>query len=100
LAAVTQSAALLKKGYVELEPLIAVVDKEVCTWCGECENTCPYSAISKEDYQGKSVATIHEALCKGCGGCVPICPKNAIDLRGYTDEQIRSTIDGFLKEKF
>lgn len=100
LAAVTQSAALLKKGYVELEPLIAVVDKEACTWCGECENTCPYSAISKEDYQGKSVATIHEALCKGCGGCVPICPKNAIDLRGYTDEQIRSTIDGFLKEKF
>lgn len=100
LAAVTQSASILKKGYVELEPLVATVDPERCTWCEVCVKTCPYSAIEKDLYQGKEVAKISEAVCKGCGGCVPVCPKAAIDLKGYTDSQIRSMIDGFLKEKF
>ncbi|NLI91527.1 MAG: CoB--CoM heterodisulfide reductase iron-sulfur subunit A family protein [Peptococcaceae bacterium] len=100
LAAVSQSAAILKKGYVELEPLIAMVNREACTWCGECETACPYTAISKEQVQGKEVAKIHEALCKGCGGCIPICPNHALDLKGYTDGQMKAMIDGLLKEKF
>lgn len=98
LAAVTQSASILKKGYVELDPLMAVVDPELCQWCGECEKVCPYSAIEKSEEQGKAVARINQAGCKGCGGCVPVCPRDAIDLKGYTDAQIRSMIDGFLKE--
>jgi len=98
LAAVTRSASILKKGYVELEPLIAVVDPERCAWCGQCEKTCPYAAIEKDRYREKEVAKVNEALCKGCGGCVPVCPVDALDLRGYTDGQIRSMIDGFIKE--
>ena len=44
------------------------------------------------------MAVVNEAGCKGCGGCVPVCPREAIDLKGYTDAQIKSMIDGLLKE--
>jgi len=53
-----------------------------------------------EEGQDRAVARINRALCKGCGGCVPVCPRDAIDLKGYSDAQIKSMIDGFLKEKF
>jgi len=98
LAAVTQSASVLKKGFAELDPLVATVDPDKCTWCGKCENACPYGAIEKLSLNGREVATISEAGCKGCGGCVPMCPENAIDLRGYTDAQITAQIDGMLEE--
>jgi heterodisulfide reductase subunit A len=98
LAAVTQSASVLKKGVAELDPLVATVDPDKCTWCGKCETACPYGAISQLALNGREVAVISEAGCKGCGGCVPICPENAIDLRGYTDAQITAMIDGLLQE--
>ena len=96
LAAVAQSASILKKGYAELDPLVATVDADICTWCGACEETCPYDAISKEQSDGKEVAVIAKTACKGCGGCVPVCPAQAIDLLGYTDAQIKAMIDGML----
>jgi heterodisulfide reductase subunit A len=98
LAAVTQSASVLKKGVAELDPLVAVVDPDACTWCGKCLDACPYGAVEQLSLNGREVATISEAGCKGCGGCVPICPENAIDLRGYTDAQITAMIDGLLEE--
>lgn len=98
LAAVTQSAAMLKKGYVELDPLMASVNSQLCDGCGECVASCPYSAIEMEEDKGGKVAKVEKASCKGCGGCVPVCPRDAIDLKGYTDAQMRSMIDGFLKE--
>lgn len=97
LAAVTQSAAILKRGFAELDPLVAAVDADVCTWCGACETTCPYDAIARVTHDGKEVATISKTACKGCGGCVPVCPSDAIDLQGYTDAQIRTMIDGMLE---
>jgi heterodisulfide reductase subunit A len=98
LAAVTQSAAVLKKGVAELDPLVAAVDPDICTWCGKCENACPYGAIEKLSLNGREIATISETGCKGCGGCVPMCPVDAIDLRGYTNAQITAMIDGLLEE--
>jgi heterodisulfide reductase subunit A len=98
LAAVTQSASVLKKGVAELDPLVATVDPDKCTWCGKCLAACPYNAIEQLSLNGREVAAIAEAGCKGCGGCVPMCPENAIDLRGYTDAQITAMIDGLLQE--
>jgi heterodisulfide reductase subunit A len=98
LAAVTQSASVLKKGSAELDPLVATVDPDACTWCGKCLDACPYGAIEQLSLNGREVATISEAGCKGCGGCVPVCPEDAIDLRGYTDAQITAMIDGLLEE--
>jgi len=93
LAATSKSAALLKKGYVELEPLIAVVDQELCTWCDKCVESCPYLAIEKVGSGDKEVAEVSTVLCKGCGCCVPACPQGALGVRGYTDRQIRAMID-------
>jgi heterodisulfide reductase subunit A len=93
LAAVTQSAVILKKGYAELDPLVAIVHAEACTDCGQCLDACPYGAIAMRGEGERRVAAISEANCKGCGGCVPICPENAIDLLGYTDAQVTAMID-------
>ncbi len=97
LAAMTQSAAILKKGVAELDPLVATVNAQACTWCGACEETCPYDAVSKIPGAGRDVAEIDAAVCKGCGGCAPLCPQGAIDLRGYTDAQIRAMIENLLE---
>jgi heterodisulfide reductase subunit A len=98
LAAVTQSASVLKKGVAELDPLVATVDPDVCEWCDKCIAACPYGAIEKLSLNGRDVAIISETACKGCGGCVPVCPVGAIDLRGYTNAQILAEIDGMLEE--
>ncbi len=97
LAAVTQSGAMLKRGYAELDPMVAVVDLEACTWCGTCLEACPYDAIEQVEMDGKQVAQVIRTACKGCGGCVPVCPVDATDLLGYSDAQIKSMIDGMME---
>jgi heterodisulfide reductase subunit A2 len=97
LAAVTQSAAVLKKGYTELDPLVAIVDPDACTACGDCLTACPYDAISMAEEGDRHFAVISPTGCKGCGGCVPICPENAIDLLGYTDAEITSMIEALVE---
>jgi heterodisulfide reductase subunit A len=99
LAAVSKGAALLLKGYVDLPPLVAKVDTDACTWCGECEKACPYDgAVEKVRKGEKEVACVHPALCKGCGGCVPACPVEAIDLEGCTNAQVKGMIDALVRE--
>jgi heterodisulfide reductase subunit A len=98
LAAVTQSAGILMKGFAELDPLVATVDTAACTGCDACVPSCPYDAISTIMCDGREVAAISASVCKGCGGCVPVCPEDAIDLLGYTDAQMRAAIDGLAKE--
>jgi len=98
MAAVAKSAALLMKGYVDLEPLIAKINPDRCIWCDECTRACPYAAIEKTSVDNKEIARIIPALCKGGGACVPVCPQNAIDVKGYTDIQITAMIDSLIKE--
>ena len=98
LAAVAQSAAILKQGRAQLDPQVATVDTDACTWCGTCAEACPFGAIEQITLDGKTVATVAAASCKGCGGCVPACPEDAIDLLGYTDAQVRAVIDGLAAE--
>ena len=98
LSAVAQSAGLLKKGFAELEPIVAMVHTEQCTGCGACLSACPYDAITLMLCDGKDAAFAAAASCKGCGGCVPACPEGAIDLLGYTDEQMLAAIENLVKE--
>ena len=98
LSAVAQSAALLKKGFAELEPLVATVHTERCTGCGECLTTCPYDSIGTMQCDGIDAAIVDAASCKGCGGCVPVCPEDAIDLLGYTNAQMLAAIENLVKE--
>ncbi|MCK4306364.1 MAG: 4Fe-4S binding protein [Candidatus Eisenbacteria sp.] len=55
--------------------LIAVVDAETCTSCGQCEQVCPVGAISVHD-----VARVDKEKCNGCGQCVAVCPSDALSL--------------------
>ncbi len=98
LAAVAQSAALLKKGFAELDPLVATVNESACTGCDDCLASCPYDAITTYVCDEGHKAVVAAAVCKGCGGCVPYCPEDAIDLLGYTDAQMKAAIDGLVKE--
>jgi heterodisulfide reductase subunit A len=98
LAAVAKTGSLLKKGYVDLEPLVAQVDTDKCTWCGECLRACPYNAIEKVICDDKEVAMVIVSLCKGEGACVPVCLDDAIAVEGFRNEQILAMIDASLKE--
>jgi len=98
LAAVAKTGSLLKKGYVDLEPLIAQVEIDRCTWCEECLKACPYNAIEKKICDDKEVAMVIASLCKGEGACVPVCPRDAIAVEGCRSDQILAMIDASLKE--
>ena len=98
MAAVSKTSALLLKGYVDLEPLVARVDSEACTWCGACAEACRYGAIERTTVNGKEVARVSAVLCKGEGACVPACERQAIAVEGYTNEQVESMIDALVRE--
>ena len=53
--------------------IVAEVEEEKCTGCGNCVRVCIYNAISLED--GKAVVN---ELCQGCGLCREVCPTKAI----------------------
>ena len=97
LAAVVKTGGLLKKGYVNLEPLIAEIDTDKCVWCNECLKACPYGAIERVLCGDKEVAMVIDSSCKGEGACVPVCPQDAIDIEGFRDDQIMAMIDASLK---
>ena len=93
LSAAVKANSLVGKGRIELEPIIAKIDPVKCEWCDKCTEACPYDAILKTEYKGKSVASVTKANCKGCGMCMPVCPVNAIELIGYSDKEIESMIE-------
>ena len=98
MAAVAKTSALLLKGYVDLEPLVAKVDPAACTGCGACLEACPYDAIELVPLDGKQVAAVSAVLCKGAGACVPVCEQQALTVEGYTNQQVESMIDALVKE--
>jgi heterodisulfide reductase subunit A len=97
MAASSKVAALLLKGYIDLEPLVARVDPGLCTWCGACEQACLFDAVQRINYNGREIARINPVLCKGEGACVPVCPQQAIDIEGYTNKQVESMIDALAR---
>ncbi len=96
LSAATKTFSYVSKGEIELEPIIAEVDKELCKWCGECQKACPFDAVKMETSEGKEIAVINNSVCKGCGMCLPVCPVNAIDLIAFSDNEIESMINALV----
>jgi heterodisulfide reductase subunit A len=88
----------ISRGEIELEPVIANINKDICEWCGKCIEVCDYDAISKTAFNDKYVATVNKAVCKGGGACLPVCPVDAIEITGYTNQEIESMIDAINTE--
>jgi heterodisulfide reductase subunit A len=97
LSAAVKINALTKNPTIFLEPIVARVNFEACTWCGKCAEVCDYDAIHPLEMYGKTIASVNDAVCKGCGMCAPICPVDAIDLAEFTNDEIEGMIDGFLE---
>jgi len=56
---------------------VVVVDKDECTGCETCVETCPVEAISIKDDK----ADIDQEKCTQCETCVPECPVEAIKIK-------------------
>ncbi len=95
LAAAAKINAIISKDIIRLEPIVARIDAETCTWCGKCQSVCEYDAIFQAETGGHVVASVNEAVCKGCGICAPVCPTDAIDIAQYTNLEIEGMIAGF-----
>jgi ferredoxin len=98
LSAAVKINALTKNPTILLEPIIARVNFEACTWCGKCEEVCEYDAIHPLGMFNRDVASVNDAVCKGCGMCAPVCPEDAIDMAQYSNNEIEGMIDGFLEK--
>ena len=100
-AAAAKVCGLLSKAEMETSPIISSVDQEICSGCGQCENLCPYQAISLIEIDSRAgakrvkrgVADVNTGLCQGCGACAGTCRAGAIDLRGFKNGQILREVD-------
>ncbi len=92
-AAAARASAVLAKPWVEVEPIVSVVDQELCIGCGMCELNCSFGAIRLHEVKGKGYrAETISASCKGCGVCAASCPQKAIDMKHFRDCQILAAI--------
>ncbi|MFX1363867.1 MAG: 4Fe-4S binding protein [Promethearchaeota archaeon] len=85
-AAALQSALLIAKGKVEIDPIFSIVLNHRCAGCKSCISVCPFNAISFNEFQ--KVAEINKILCKGCGTCVAACPTSAIIQNQFGNAQL------------
>jgi heterodisulfide reductase subunit A len=93
-AAASEVLSLLARGRVEVEPIVASVDEEICAGCGLCEKICAYGAPSVDEYE--KVSKVNQALCKGCGACASVCPSGAISLCHFTPRQILEQLEALV----
>jgi heterodisulfide reductase subunit A len=93
-AAAARVQAMIAKGTVLIEPIVATINEEACSGCRVCNNLCPFSAIEFDPQ--KAVSRVITALCKGCGTCVAACPAGVITGAHFSDQQIFAEIQGAL----
>lgn len=92
-AAAGRAAGLLVKKTIDIEPIVSMVNEELCIGCGLCESSCSFGAIRLKKVIGKGFrAENYSALCKGCGVCAAACPQRAIDMKHFREQQIRAAI--------
>jgi heterodisulfide reductase subunit A len=93
-AAAARALSLISKGKVELDPIKAVIEKDLCSGCRICNELCPYHAIAVAE--NEKASEIDPVLCTGCGICVAACPSQAITGTHFTQDQIMAEIEGLL----
>lgn len=104
-AAAVKAAAILTRGYVELDPFVAEVDLSKCVGAGACVDACLAEGalvLVEQMVEGRKVkrAQVNPALCLGCGACVAVCPENAINLQGWTLKQYEAMVDMIVSDEY
>ena len=94
--AASSAIALLNRGKVKVEPVVADINADACSACHICEALCPYTALSYDPQQ--KVMTVNQVLCKGCGVCPSACPSGAITMRHFTSAQLDAQLDALLEK--
>jgi MinD superfamily P-loop ATPase len=51
---------------------VAIINEEICTECGLCEEACRFDAVHPPE--------INPIICEGCGVCEYVCPEQAITM--------------------
>ncbi len=98
-AASSRALRIITQDEWEIEPIVAVVNPELCRSttgkCSICVSRCAYGAIYAEP---EKAAFVTPAKCHGCGTCVAECPAGAIEQNHFRDDQIIDQIRALLKE--
>jgi heterodisulfide reductase subunit A len=93
-AAAAEVMSLSSQGEIEIEPITAWIEPEICSGCKLCIEICPYSAI--DFLEAKGISVVNEALCKGCGACTAICPSKAARQNHFTQHQVLAEVEGLI----
>lgn len=56
-----------------------LINRETCTGCGLCVETCPLSAVTLLKEKGKKKKASISDICVDCNACAKVCPVNAIE---------------------
>jgi len=95
-AAASKILSLFSNEELLHDPTVAVVDMDVCSGCGICEEICAYQAV-KVDPKTKK-AEVNDLICEGCGACAATCPSGAIEHKNFKKRQIYDMIDVVCEE--
>ena len=95
-AAASKVLEMFSKKELTAEPMVVMVDEEMCSGCKLCVVTCPYDA--REFDEEKNIVKINEALCMGCGCCVAACPSGASQQKNLIEKQIAKMVEVILGE--
>lgn len=83
----------MSKKEIVKEGMVTQINSELCRACGECEQTCLFSAVKvKEMPDGHRQAQVDLALCTGCGACNVACPTGAASLAHFRDKQVNAVV--------
>ncbi len=90
-ASASKVLEMFSKKEILAEPLIAVVDEDLCVSCKTCIDACPYEA--REFDEEKKAVIVNDALCQGCGSCVVACAAGATQQKNLADNQIARMVE-------
>jgi MinD superfamily P-loop ATPase len=80
------NALLFFKGIVPqkesiVNQFVPVINKDNCTFCGNCVSYCEFNAISF--MESVNYIEVHPDLCHSCGACLHACQHEAIKLQAH-----------------
>ncbi|MGO0122052.1 4Fe-4S binding protein [Desulfothermobacter acidiphilus] len=96
-AAAAKAVGLLLREELGVSPLVAWVNRSLCTGCLHCQAVCPYQAIEVVKEGGRRCTRVKPELCQGCGSCTVACRPGAMELKGFSNDQLLAEVDALCR---